>query len=249
MKRLGILLLLTCTVLVGCGRSAPQQEEADRVARVVGMAISYPRQADGAGYVRAARDTAAGRDGRLTVVELRRIDDTDEAWAARLTFRVHLPEIERDWGKAIPALTTCYRATFSPAGLVDGPDRADCPSATTWVAVPPAPRPRQTPVGTVDTVERVLRRASTTAPAAEVRAAVERTMSRRPQGTLPPEVEVAAEGHDLGVAVRDDDGCLLGSRFSGRVAVWVLSPAQAQPGEISCTARSALAQLGTRPPH
>ncbi len=57
------------------------------------------------------------------------------------------------------------------------------------------------------------------------------------------------DGADLGISVRGDDGCLLGSRVDGTALVWRPSWVQVQPGELSCDPATALGRLGIDPPH
>jgi hypothetical protein len=168
---------------------------------------------------------------------------------ARLTFRVHLPESSSGWDQ-VPALTRCYRVDFSTYGVMDGSPRStDCPVRTSWVEAAPAPPRRVTPVGSIEAVRRVLARAPRAMTVEALRASIERALPAQPAHTLRPTIGVGADGPDLGVALRDDGGCLLAARLDGVVTAWALSPAQAQPGEISCAPASALGRLGTRPPH
>jgi hypothetical protein len=249
-------VLTAATVLAvaagsGCAATESARErEADRVAQVVADAISYPRQSDADGFVRAAHDVRAGRDGRLTVVAMERSGD-DELGdrLARLTFRVHLPAVDDGWGQD-PALTRCYRVDFARYGVMDGsPTSTDCPARRSWVDVAPAPPKARTPAGTSEVVRRALRAAPRTVDAEVIRGSIVGTMPALPPGSLSPDVEVGIDGADIGVSVHDDTDCLMGARVDGRVLVWALSWAQAEPGEIPCTPASALGRLGTHPPH
>lgn len=77
MKRCPSLPLSAVLLLAGCGSAglvAPGNDETDRVARVVSDAIAWPRQESAMGYARAAADTTAGQDGRLTVVEVTELE-------------------------------------------------------------------------------------------------------------------------------------------------------------------------------
>jgi hypothetical protein len=247
------LAALAAVLAVGSGCAAsegPREKEADRVARVVADAISYPRQSDADGFVRAAHAVSAGRDGRLTVVAKEGVSGHggDDA-IARLTFRVYFPAADEGWDH-VPELVRCYRVDFSRYGVKDGfPRSTDCPTRTTWVQVAPAPLRQRTPVGTIDVVRHQLRRAPAVVGADQLRTSILAALPAQPTRTLRPEVRVVVDGHDVGVAVRDESGCLFAARLAGSVQAWVLSPAQAQPGEISCTPDGALARLGTHPPH
>jgi hypothetical protein len=253
MRRTWVVAATALAIGVGSGCAAtesPREREADRVARVVADAISYPRQSDADGFVRAAHDVQAGRDGRLTVVakEGAREGQPSER-IARLTFRVFLAAEDDGWNRS-PEVVRCYRVDFSRYGVMDGsPTSTECPARTTWVAAAPAPPRRVTPVGSLEAVRRVLRHAPVQSTVAGLTSSVRSGLPAQPTHTMPPDLDVGVAGRDLGVAVRDDGGCLLGARIDGRVLVWVLDQAQAQPGEIGCTPASALGRLGIHPPH
>lgn len=241
----------------GCS-GPPRGDETARVARVVSDAISHPRQESAAGYARAALATNAGRDGRLRLlaVEELRADKLEDP-LARLVFRVHLEGSEAGYTN-IPAVTHCYEARFSYYGVVGSPRRIACPEGAAPIAPPPTrPGPRiAIPDGADELVERVLRRASGRPSADQVRAAVQEGLNRAAaadpagRGQAPPP-EVAVDGADIGVALfeLDSRACLLGARLGGEVTVWRPSRVQLQPGELSCDPGTALARLGTRPPH
>jgi hypothetical protein len=68
---------------------------------------------------------------------------------------------------------------------------------------------------------------------------------------LPPTVETAVRGPDVGVSLWEGPGesCLLGARVAGRIVVWRPSAVQLQPGELRCDPQTALYLQGITPPH
>ena len=240
------LLAAVLVGLAGCAVGGPSLDrdpgrDPDRVAQVVALAIDYPRQDDAEGYARAAADTRAGRDGRLTVVKV---------GEGHLVLRVHFDAFEDTsfftFGRQVPAVTACYDVEVGVSGVRD-PERRSCPVGARPVTLPPAPPVMQVPPGADEVVRAALRRRSWGATA--VGSFVRRRLAAPAHDTLAPEVRVAARGADVGVSVRGRNGCLLGSRRSGGVLVWRPSAVQVQPGELSCDATTALDRLGTRPPH
>jgi hypothetical protein len=254
MSRQGLLpltVLVAVAVAGGCAATdSPREREAHRVAEVVAQAISYPRQDDADGFVRAARAVRAAEDGRLTVVAKEgAAEHALGGRIARLTFRVHLAAVDSGW-QQLPEIVRCYRVDFSRYGVMDGsPSLSDCPARTAWVEAAPAPLRRLTPVGSFEAVRKVLEDAPREASPASLQRTLRRALPAQPPGTLPPTVLVGRSGVEVGVAVHDDGGCLLAVRTAGSVLAWTLSPTQAQPGEVSCSAESALGRFGTRPPH
>ena len=131
---------------------------------------------------------------------------------------------------------------------VSEPERRSCPAGATPVHLPPPPPEMEIPVGADAVVRSVLRhvvalgggcgrRRTTRAPSAH-------RWCPRPGGA-----SGRCDGADLGISVRGDDGCLLGSRVDGKVLVWRPSWVQVQPGELSCDPTTALGRLGIDPPH
>jgi hypothetical protein len=119
----GVVAVLTAA----CSTSAGSRE-TDRIARVVSDAISFPRQETAAGYAEAAAATSAGQDGRLTVIDVEELDaeELDDP-LGRLVFLVH---VEGEQGAVVSTepVTACYRAEFNYYGVIDDPDRIDCPT-------------------------------------------------------------------------------------------------------------------------
>jgi hypothetical protein len=245
-------------IAAGCSRP-PRSAETDRIAKVVGDAISHPRQDSAAGFARAALATRAGRDGRLSVVAIEELQAHEpQEPLARLVFLVHLEESEGEFVTE-PAVTACYEAKFNYYGIIGSPRRIACPRDAAPIAPPPtAPRPEIViPDGADELVERLLTGAPRKPSAEEVRAAVAEGLGKAaadaPAGPqrVPPPPQVATDGADIGVALFEPDsrGCLLGARIDGEVLVWRPSRVQTQPGELSCDPGTALARQGTRAPH
>jgi hypothetical protein len=239
-----IVGLLGCVLVLG-GVSAcavggpPRSAETDHVAGIVALAIDFPRQDDAVGYARAAAATLAGQDGRLSVVGVSE---------KRIVLRVHLEAYDDttsfSFDRHEPEVFTCYDLEVGVSGVSE-PERRSCPPGATPVALPPPPPVMEIPAGADAVVRSVLRRRSSSA----VDAVVRRRLPGPAHGTLAPEVRVAARGGDLGVSVRGEDGCLLGSRVGGTVLVWRPSAVRVQPGELSCDPTTALGRLGIHPPH
>lgn len=142
MTRSPSLPLSAVLLLAGCGSAglvAQGNDETDRVARVVSDAIAWPRQESAMGYARAAADTTAGQDGRLTVVEVTELeaDNLTEAFG-ELTFLVHLDGSTAGFIETDP-VTACYRAEFGFYGVVGSPRRTHCPEDAAPVDIPALP--------------------------------------------------------------------------------------------------------------
>lgn len=128
------------------GSTAAGNSETDRVASTVATAISYPRQDSVDGLVRAALQTGAGQDARLTVVEatsLRAPAVADPL--ARLVFRIHLAGTRSGFSSVDP-VTACYRAEFDYYGIIGSPPADQLPvRRRTGRAAPDCPRPDRPP--------------------------------------------------------------------------------------------------------
>ena len=254
----GVLGLVA--VAAGCsGAIAAGSAETDRIAEVVSVAISHPRQDSAAGYARAALATRAGQDGRLRVVTIEELpaDELTDP-LARLVFLVHLEGSEAGWTTS-PPVTACYQAAFNYYGVIGSPRRIVCPRDATPITPPPT-QPKSTiviPDGADKIVEQVLTDAPPTPRVEDVRAALVEALGKAASDAatgrqhLLPAPQVGADGTDIGVALAapDDHSCLLGARINGKVLVWRPSRVQLQPGELTCGPGTALARQGTRPPH
>ena len=241
MRILGLLALaLVLAGVSGCAIGGPPRaDETDRVAEIVALAIDFPRQDDATGYARAAAATRAGQDGRLAVVGV---------GEKRIVLRVHLEAVDNTdacFGHDEPAVTACYDVEVGVSGTRD-PRPPDLPA---WCgAGAPAPasagdgdpgrRRRRGAVGAAAPVLGDGRghggRRTTRAPSAH-------RWCPRPGGATRPWTAA-----DLGISVRGDDGCLLGSRVDGTALVWRPSWVQVQPGELSCDPATALRPAGDR---
>ncbi|WP_051277401.1 hypothetical protein [Marmoricola sp. URHB0036] len=241
-----IVGLLGCVLMLG-GVSAcaiggpPRADETDPIAQIVALAIDFPRQDDATGYARAAASTRAGQDGRLAVVQV---------GEKHIVVRVHLEAYDDTTSFSFvdryePEVFTCYDFEVGVSG-VSAPERRSCPAGAAPVHLPPPPPETEIPVGADGVVRSVLRHASSEADAV---AAVRRGLRPPTAGALAPEVRAAVHGADIGISVRGDDGCLLGSRVGGKALVWRPSWVQVQPGELSCDPATALGRLGIDPPH
>lgn len=255
MTRTAFLSLSAVLLVVGCGSTqllTPGNEETDRVAQVVSDAISYPRQDSAMGYARAAAATAAGQDGRLTVVEVTELaaEELSDPFA-ELTFLVHLEGSTSGFTKTDP-VTACYHAEFGFYGLVGSPNRTHCPENASPAEIPALP-PDQPGAEIPEGADRVLRgqlhRSPAAPQAARVEAALAAALATNGHDAQPPSVAVAVDGADIGVSVRGDNDCLLGARTAGKVTVWSPSAVQLQPGELSCDPETALAGWGQDAPH
>jgi hypothetical protein len=241
-------------LLAGCGLAeslAPGNGETDRIARVVSDAIGWPQQASAMGYARAAVQTTAGQDGRLTVVEVTELKaDTPEEPFGELMFLVHLEGSAAGLITSDP-VTACYRAEFGFEGLVGSPRRTGCPEDASPVEIPAVPSGGPRPE-IPDNADRLLRAQLRRLPTAPQPAQLEADVAAAfpvAAHALPPDVQAAVDGTDVGVSVRGEDDCLLGARITGKVQVWRPSPVQLQPGELTCAPETALAAQGQQAPH
>jgi hypothetical protein len=254
--RRGLFLSLSALLLLaGCvsaGSLAPGNDETDRVARVVSDAIGWPRQDSAMGYARAAADTTAGQDGRLTVVEVTELeaDNLSEPFS-ELTFLVHLEGSTAGWIETDP-VTACYRAEFGFYGVVGSPRRTHCPEdpAPVDIAALPSDRPRTEIPNSADRVLRAeLQRLPTAPQEAQLETDLVAALTVDGHAARPPDVDATVHGTDIGVSVRGDGECLLGARTAGKVEVWRPSAIQLQPGELTCDPGTALAGWGQDAPH
>lgn len=252
-------LFVLCVVsLVAC---APGDTETDRVAKQVAAQIDSPPQTSAAGYARKALETDLGRSPDFAVVEMRDTPSDDlKAATVHLVFRVHHDGSQDGWSSRKP-VTACYDVGFNFRGWVSGPGRRDCPAGAAPVNPPPIPR-WEVPEGADPALQSVLTGLPASVTENDVLAALARSMPA-PRSFNPdtqtadraPQQDVALRGADVGVAYRAGDrstggiDCLLGSRVKGATLVWRPSWAQVQPGELPCTAETALDRQGTTPPH
>jgi hypothetical protein len=255
MRRCLFLPLSALLLLAGCVYAGPMAQgnnETDRVARVVSDAIGWPRQESAMGYARAAADTTAGQDGRLTVIEVTELkaDNLSQPFG-ELTFLVHVDGSTDGFIETDP-VTACYRAEFGFYGVVGSPRRTHCPEdpAPVDIAALPSDRPRIEIPNSADRVLRAeLQRLPPAPQEAQLETALVAALTVDSHAAQPPDVDTAVHGTDVGVSVRGDGECLLGARTAGKVEVWRPSAVQLQPGELTCDPVTALAGWGQDAPH
>ncbi|MFG1645536.1 hypothetical protein ACGFMK_35085 [Amycolatopsis sp. NPDC049252] len=243
--------------LVAC---APGDSQTDETAQRIADAIDSPPQTSAANYARRAVEAAHGSSEAFAVVEMHdsTSDDLDAA-TAHLVFRVYHPGTQDELFPQEP-VTACYTVGFNFRGLVDAPRRTDCPANATPLDPPPIPV-WEVPEGSDPALQSVLTSLPASVTDQDVSAALSRSMPSPPLDPetqtrgRPPVQDVAVRGNDVGVAYRAGDrstggiDCLLGSRVGGSTLVWRPSWAQVQPGELTCTAETALDRQGITPPH
>lgn len=229
------LLVLGLAAACGSDRTDAEQaryDEAVRIVTTVSTAISFPRQDSADGYARAAIATAAGQDGRLTVIAADPVDDDGSVQPriATLVYRIAV-------GAGEPICLTQDYDRYGPAGE---PEERTCLAGAVAVTPPPAPPAVVIPVGADTTVERVLR--GTTDAAAVQR----RLVARFADLPAPPTVTAARDAEVLAVSVAGEPGsCLLGTRRGAEVETWYLSREQAMPGELGCSPDTAITAIRT----
>ncbi|MET9260136.1 hypothetical protein [Amycolatopsis sp. NPDC004079] len=248
------IVLLGCVALVGAFwlvPSAAGDAETDRQSDTLADAIAYPRQADAAGFARAALATPLGRSNGFGVLEATDLPhDGPRDPMARLVWRIHHERSDTGWNLGSGTFDACYRVEFDYYGTSSGPSRITCPANAAAITPPPLPR-RDIPPGFAPALEAVLGRLPATASPQEVRAALASGMPAPPVDPetrltgIPPEVFVQVRGSDVGVALFartgvEDTDCMMGRRAGGGVRVWSLS-ARDQRMELPCSAEAALA--------
>jgi hypothetical protein len=253
----GLLAVACMAGLVAC---TPGDSQTDKTARQIADEIDSPPQTSAANYAWKAIEAAHGSSEAFAVVEMHdsASDDPNDA-TARLVFRVFHPGTQDEFFPQDP-VTACYAVGFNFRGLVDAPHRTDCPANATPLAPPPIPV-WEVPQSFDLVLQSVLAGLSRSVTKDEVLASLSRSMPAPPvdpetktQGR-PPTRDVALRGNDVGVAYRAGDrstggiDCLLGSRVGGSTLVWSPSWQQVQPGELPCTAETALDRQGVTPPH
>lgn len=206
--------------------------ETDRQSDTLALAIGYPRQADAAGFARAALATTLGRSGDFSVLEAKDLEhDSLNVPMARLVWRIHRDEFQSDWNSR-PAFDACYRVEFDYYGASSGPYRIRCPEHA--VPIIPAPVPRRgIPASFVPALETALGKLPAVPSEADVRTALNAGLPAPPVdpetklAAIPPDIFVRVSGADVGVALFARTGvegkdCLMGRRLGGVVKVWSL---------------------------
>jgi hypothetical protein len=255
LQRLGLRfvgVLAVGAMALGCS-PAPGNAQTERMITTVSEAIVYPRQDSAVGLARAASHTAATV---FSAEDLNAATHSDPH--ARLGMRVRDPGREPDMfglGGRDP-VTACYMVEFNYYAATST-SRIACPADTSALQLPPRPPQPTIPDGADVVVEEVLEGLPARPADVQVRRQISRRMPAphmdRVTGLrgLPPDVEVAVVDGDVGVALWEPSGrnCVLGSRLDDDVFVWRPSRVQMEPGELTCDSQTALARLGTRPPH
>lgn len=236
--------------LVSCGRSAAGDQETDRQSKTLAEAISYPRQENAAGFVRAALSTRLGESDNFSVLEATDLaHESLEDPMARLVWRIHVDEYDSGW-QDTPAFDACYVVEFNYYGVTSGPSRITCPENATAITPPPLPR-HDIPQEFGPVLEAVLGALPTTPSEEDVRAALATGLPAPPVDPetglagVPPEIFVQVKGADVGVALFARTGveskdCMMGHRVGGAVKVWSLNWRD-QQREMSCSPEAALA--------
>ena len=239
-------------LLTSCS-SPPGDEETDRQANTLATAISYPRQGSAAGFARAALAVWKGNGTKLAVLEMQEIPVPDRDPTKRfahLVIRIHRPAKEAVmFGPRTEELNACYGMDFNYYGIIGDPERISCPDKATPVTPPPTAG-ESIPEGADEALRKVLSGMPPAPTDAQVRDALGKEMPKPrvdPETKLadhPPGIDVRVRGEDVGISLRsgsgDDISCLVGSRVRGTVKTGWLSRIQAMPGELGCSAATAL---------
>jgi hypothetical protein len=247
------IVAISCAglLLASCG-SVAGDAETDRQSETLAIAISYPRQADAAGFARAALATTLGKSPDFSVLEATDLDHvTHDEPMARLVWRIHRDETEVGGRQHTPAFDACYQVEFNYYGPSSGPSRITCPENATPITPPPLPR-RDIPADFGPALEATLGTLPATPGEAEVRAALATGLPAPPVdpetglAAVPPEIFVQVKGSDVGVALFartgvEEKDCVLGHRVGGVVQVWGLNWRDLGPLEKPCDAEAALA--------
>lgn len=187
------------------------------------------------------------------------VDDPDpeDDVLGTLAFRVVLPEREDDaWAPAQPdrAEPHCFEVTLDRWGAVGRWDTTDavrmvrCPADAAVVTPPPDERPVAAP-GAREAAHEVLAGLPEDPPGADAVAAAVTRLLGPPAGSRPhARVTAWVDGRDVGVATGDADDCVLVARIDGEVVDVYPPDVYLQPGELGCTAATALTE-DLRPPH
>lgn len=246
--------------VAGLAACAPGDSQTDETAQRIADAIDSPPQTSAANYARKAIEAAHGSSEAFAVVEMHDSPSDDlEATTVHLVFRVHHAGTQDEFFPQDP-VTACYKVGFNFRGLAEAPRRTDCPANAAPLDPPPIPV-WEVPEGFDQALQSVLTGLPASVTDQEVSGALARSMPPLRLGPetqtrgRPPMQDVALHGNDVGVAFRAGDrstggiDCLLGSRIGGSTLVWRPSWAQVQPGELTCTAETALGRQGVTPPH
>jgi hypothetical protein len=245
-----LTLTVPCLLLTACtSADGPDYSETDRQSETLATAISYPRQADAAGFGRAVLATTLGKTPDFSLLEATDLDHVGpEDPMARLVWRIH--QDGRDGPNPEPAFDACYLVEFNYYGPTRGPELIDCPADATPITPPATPR-HDIPAEANPALQATLVALPPTPTEADVRAAVAAGLPAPPVDEktglagVPPDIFVTVQGTDVGVALFAKTGveskeCVLGHRVGNIVRVWGLSERDLGPREAPCTAEAAL---------
>jgi hypothetical protein len=239
-----VLLMASCSTTAG-------DAETDRQSETLAEAISYPRQADAAGFARAALTTSLGKSGSFAVLEATDLaHQGPQEPMARLVWRIHRDAYD-DKVTRIEALDACYSVEFNYYEASSGPSRTTCPDNATAITPPPVPR-RDIPPELSPALTTTLGNLPATPTEADVRAALATGLPTPPVDPethlagVPPQIFVQVKGSDVGVALFartgvEEKDCTMGRRVGGVVKVWSLNWRDLGPMEKPCSAEAALA--------
>jgi hypothetical protein len=246
------MVTVACAGLLLASCSGPDgTDETDRQSKTLAEAISYPHQADAAGFARAALATNLGKSKDFSVLTAENLaHKAAEDPMAHLVWRIHQDEYTGTV-KHTPAFDACYDVEFNYYGPSSGPSRVTCPKDAVALTPPPTPN-RNIPPEDTPALEAVLGKLPATPSEADVRAAVAAGLPAPPTDPqtglagVPPQILVQVKGSDVGVALFahtsvDDKDCTMGHRVGGVVKVWGLSWRDLGPLEKSCDGAAALA--------
>lgn len=231
--------------------------EEERTAQ--DLVIALTRQTAMASYSQDigvfARAAAAAASG-LTLIGV-----DDDGGFGHLTFAATLddPVDTQSGGLFAPPASAwdpgpyCFRVTFDAYGKVgefgtaDGIALVSCPDALRAVEPPPRTDPI-VPPDARDVAHAVLAEAPDSRPDADDLAAqIDALLPAEVDGRPVVEPTVTVDGADIGIALGSIDDCVLVARIDGAVTDVYPPSVYLQPGELGCTASTALADL--RPPH
>jgi hypothetical protein len=246
--RHAVVTACAAVLLTAC---AEGDAETDRQSTTLAEAISYPHQADAAGFARAALATRLGQSPTFSLLEVTDLPHKDPKDAmAHLVWRIHR-DADTTGATSTPGFDACYSVEFNYYQPSSGPFRVSCPEHAVAITPPPLPD-RHIPPDFAPALESVLRNLGPTPLRQDVTAALAKGLPTPPVDPktgvagIPPDVVVQVNETGVGVALFartgvDDKECLLGRRVGDEVRVWPLNWRDLGPLEKPCSAEAALA--------
>ena len=245
-----VTLVATTGGLAACS-GPPSQDEQD--ARDV--VVDFMRTTRMASYRPDIEDVVRMAGGGPTLVAWSA--ETSGSSIGTLTFAVTLPEPADENGAFAPQRETdpgpyCFAVEMDAYGKVgefgtaEGIRSVDCPDPLVAVTPPTSDRPVVAD-NTREAVWQVLADLPSAPDADEVAERITALLAPSDEGRVLAGVRVAVDGADVGVAVGGPDDCVLVARRDGTVTDVHVARVQLQPGEVGCTAGTALAPPD--PPH